>query len=229
MYKNLAKHGRFGDTEMVKTSSGSLWHVNQLEKKLIEEYGEEGEQFLDYISPSTINPKTGKEEKWLAAAATFGVGLFQQYGATKATRQQGRDQMGFYDESLSALEKAGGTLQSALSPSLTVATEKAKRVYGSASETFGRNIEKIRGSKDIVKEGMGFAKGPEDDEAIKSFRKQAETKLEDVDIQLTENVSGILSDWEKQKFGMDTQQQQLENQRKMAERQSETKYFGVFG
>ena len=76
---------------------------------------------------------------------------------------------------------------------------------------------------------MGFAKGPEDDEAIKLFRKQAETKLEDIDIKLTENIGGILSDWEKQKFDMDTKQQQLENQRKLAERQSETKYFGVFG
>ena len=229
MYKNLAKHGRFGDTEMVKTSSGSLWHVNKLEKKLIEEHGEAGEQVLDYISPSTINPKTGKEEKWMAAAAMFAAGLVQQYGATKAARQQGKDQMGFYDNSLSALERAGDTLQSALSPSLTLATEKAKRVYGSTSEAIGENIKKIRGSKDIVKEKMGFAKGPEDDEAIKLFRKQAETKLEDIDIKLTENIGGILSDWEKQKFDMDTKQQQLENQRKLAERQSETKYFGVFG
>ena len=102
-------------------------------------------------------------------------------------------------------------------------------MYGSASEAFGENIKNIRGSKDKVKEKMGFAKGPGNDDDIKSFRKKAEEKLENVDIQLTENIGGILSDWEKQKFDMDAQQQQLKNQRKLAERQSETKYFGVFG
>ena len=94
MYKNLSKHGRFGDTEMVKTSSGSLWHVNKLEKKLIEKHGKLGEKLLDNISPSTINPKTGKEEKWLAAAAMFGLGLIQQYDTTRDARAQGREQNG---------------------------------------------------------------------------------------------------------------------------------------
>ena len=228
MYKNLSKHGRFGDTEMVKTSSGSLWHVNKLEKKLIEEHGEAGEQMLDYISPSTINPKTGKEEKWMAAAAMFAAGLVQQYGATKASRQQGKDQMGFYDKSLSALEKAGNTLQESLAPSLAVVSEKAKRTYGSASETFQENIGKIKQSKDLMTKKMGFARGPDDnDEDIKLYRQKAKKSLEDVDIKLTETLSGVLSQFEKQKFDLDTQRLQLENQRKMAERQSNQKYFGI--
>tara|TARA_R110002074_G_scaffold227172_3_gene398728 strand:+ start:2801 stop:3490 length:690 start_codon:yes stop_codon:yes gene_type:complete len=228
MYKNLSKHGRFGDTEMVKTSSGSLWHVNKLEKKLIEKHGKLGEKLLDNISPSTINPKTGKEEKWLAAAAMFGLGLIQQYGTTRDARAQGREQMGFLDDSLSSLNQAGNTLQESLAPSLAVVSEKAKRTYGSASETFQENIGKIKQSKDLMTKKMGFARGPDDnDEDIKLYRQKAKKSLEDVDIKLTETLSGVLSQFEKQKFDLDTQRLQLEHQRKMAERQSNQKYFGI--
>ena len=227
MYKNLAKHGRFGDTEIAKTSDGSLWHVNKLEKKLIDEHGEIGENVLDQV-PSTINPKTGKEEKWLAAAAMFVAGLAQQFGATQATREQGREQIGFYDESLAALEKDGGTLQDVLAPSLQLAQEKAKRTYETGSEIYGRGMEKLKSSKDKLKHRMKFAKGPDDDEDIKLYRKEAERKLEDIDIKLTEDLSSVLSQHEKQKFEMETQRQQLENQRKLAQRQSQQKYFGIF-
>ena len=48
-----------------------------------------------------------------------------------------------------------------------------------------------------------------------------------MDIKLTETLSGVLSQFEKQKFDLDTQRLQLENQRKMAERQSNQKYFGI--
>jgi len=228
MYKNLSKHGRFGDTEMVKTSSGSLWHVNKLEKKLIEEHGELGEQMLDYISPSTINPKTGKEEKWLAAAAMFGLGLMQSHGSTKDARAQGREQMRFLDDSLSSLNESKETLQQTLAPSLTIAKEKAKRTYASASQVFKENIGKVKQGKDLMTKKMGFARGPQDnDEDIKLYREKAQTKLEDVDIKLTETLSGVLSEFEKQKFDLDSQRLQLENQRKMAEKQSEQKYFGI--
>ena len=30
---HLSKYGRFGDTEIAKTSTGDLWHVNKHEKK----------------------------------------------------------------------------------------------------------------------------------------------------------------------------------------------------
>ena len=75
---------------------------------------------------------------------------------------------------------------------------------------------------------MKFAKGPEDDEDIKLYRKESQRKLEDIDIKLTEDLSSVLSEHEKQKFEMETQRQQLENQRRLAERQSEQKYFGIF-
>ena len=227
MYKNLSKHGRFGDTEMVKTSSGSLWHVNKLEKKLIEEHGELGEQILDKMAPSTINPKTGKEEKWLAAAAIFGLGLAQQYGQTRATREQGRDQVSFYDKAIASSEDAMQSLEEILGPSLQVVQEKGKRLYETAGSAYGKAIGKLRSSKQDVKKKQDFARVLGDDEDIKEYREESKKKLEDIDIKISEDLSAVLSDFEKQRFDLMTNKQQLEMQRKLAERQSEQKYFGV--
>lgn len=227
MYKNLSKHGRFGDTEMVKTSSGSLWHVNKLEKKLIEEHGELGEQILDKVAPSTINPKTGKEEKWLAAAAIFGLGLAQQYGQTRATREQGRDQVGFYDKAIASSEDAMKSLEEILGPSLQVVQEKGKRLYETAGSAYGKAIGKLRSSKQDVKKKQDFARVLGDDEDIKEYREESKKKLEDIDIKISEDLSTVLSDFEKQRFDLMTNKQQLEMQRKLAERQSQQKYFGV--
>ena len=204
MYKNLSKHGRFGDTEMVKTSSGSLWHVNKLEKKLIEEHGELGEQILDKVAPSTINPKTGKEEKWLAAAAIFGLGLAQQYGQTRATREQGRDQVGFYDKAIASSEDAMKSLEEILGPSLQVVQEKGKRLYETAGSAYGKAIGKLRSSKQDVKKKQDFARVLGDDEDIKEYREESKKKLEDIDIKISEDLSTVLSDFEKQRFDLMT-------------------------
>jgi len=228
MYKNLAKHGRFGDTEMVKTSSGSLWHVSKREKKLIEEYGKVGEQLLNNIAPSTINPKTGKEEKWLAAAAMFGLGLAQQYGSTRADREQGREQVGILSEGISSLKEAGSSLQEVLGSNLQIATEKAKRTYTQGAEQFSETLGKFKKSKENIAGKMGFASSEMgQDDSVKLYRKEAKRKLEDIDIGLSENLSAVLSTYEKQKFDNEIQIQQMENQRKLAERQSQQKYFGI--
>tara|TARA_R100001594_G_C4023301_1_gene259648 strand:- start:343 stop:1053 length:711 start_codon:yes stop_codon:yes gene_type:complete len=236
MYKDLAKHGRFGDTEMYRTSKtgpgkGELWHVNPQEKKIMDMYGQRGEKLVDLIGSGTINPKTGKEEKWIQLAimaAGLGVGLMESYGQTRAIREQGQDQIGILDEGIASLRQAGSSLQDSLGASLQVATEKAKRVYTAGAEKFSEGIGQIRKSKDAMSEKTGFASTQDDDTAIELYRKEAKRKLEDVDIGLTETLDDILSTHEKQKFDNQMQIQQMENQRKLAERQSKTKYFGIF-
>ena len=52
---HLSKHGRFGDTEIAKTSNGDLWHVSKHEKKLIDNYGKIGEDVVDRLGSGTIN------------------------------------------------------------------------------------------------------------------------------------------------------------------------------
>ena len=68
-----------------------------------------------------------------------------------------------------------------------------------------------------------------DQDTIRETRKQYTRGLEDIDIALTKNLSDIFSNFEQQKFEMQSQRQQLEMQKRLAERQAGTKYFGLFG
>jgi deoxyhypusine synthase len=67
-----------------------------------------------------------------------------------------------------------------------------------------------------------------DDDEIKNVRKEFDIRREDVDIALTKSLSDILSQFEQQKFEMESQRRQLEISRKMANEQANTKYFGIF-
>ena len=46
---------------------------------------------------------------------------------------------------------------------------------------------------------------------------------------LSKNLSNVLSQFEQQKFEMQSQRRQLEMQKRMADQQANTKYFGIFG
>jgi hypothetical protein len=60
-YNMLANEGRDGDTELAYVDD-ELAHVNQLEKDLINRYGDIGEQLVEEIGAGTINPETGLKE-----------------------------------------------------------------------------------------------------------------------------------------------------------------------
>jgi len=59
--KNLAKKGRFGDTEIRKVD-GKPAHVNKQEAKLIDRKGKLGEILVKSIGAGTTNPETGLRE-----------------------------------------------------------------------------------------------------------------------------------------------------------------------
>ena len=88
----LAKKGRYGDTEISQTPSGKLWHVTPQEKQLINMYGSEGERLVDAVGSGTINPETGFEEKfpWAVAAAVVGagVGLYSAWKSGSSAKGQ---------------------------------------------------------------------------------------------------------------------------------------------
>ena len=66
-----------------------------------------------------------------------------------------------------------------------------------------------------------------DQDTIKETRKQYTRGIEDIDIALTKNLSDIFSNFEQQKFEMQSQRQQLEMQKRLADQQSQTRYFGL--
>ena len=114
---SLAAKGRYGDTQIAKTSKGELWHVNPEEKSMMNMYGAEGERMVDAIGSGTTNPQTGLKEQnpvaWLAAAALFsaGVSAVGSYSSGKAAQRQAQSEISQSDiglkqiqESITALE-----------------------------------------------------------------------------------------------------------------------------
>ena len=88
---DLAKKGRYGDSEIAKTSKGELWHVNPQEKAMMNMYGAEGERMVDAIGSGTINPQTGLKEQnplLIFAGVSAAIGAVGAYTGGRASELQ---------------------------------------------------------------------------------------------------------------------------------------------
>ena len=108
-------------------------------------------------------------------------------------------------------------------------TLEAERALDAVSESGEMAMEQLSDRQDAISQATGFANIGMDEDSIKNIRKQFERKREDIDIALTKNLSNVLSQFEQQKFEMQSQRRQLEMQKRMADQQANTKYFGIFG
>jgi len=235
MYKKLAKKGRFGDNRIAKTSNGSLWHVNKQEKKLIDDYGVVGERIVDMIGSGSTNPETGLKEQFLpmiTAGLAIGsavMGAVQSYGQTKREREQGEMQVGFANQALDSLSEAESSLKDSLGSSLALPTLEAQRQVEDISKKSQIGIENLKKRQDIMVGKTGFAStGIDNTEVITQARDEYRTQLEDVDIGLNKNLSEVLSNFEQSQSELTLQRQQLNQQKKLAQQQANTKYFGIF-
>ena len=151
----------------------------------------------------------------------------QEIGRTRRTREQGMAQSSFYSEALSDLGQAEDTLSKSLGASLALPTLEAQRSADILSERGQKSIENVRKTQRDISESSGFASTGMDQDTIRETRKQYTRGLEDIDIALTKNLSDIFSNFEQQKFEMKSQRQQLEMQKRLADQQSQTRYFGL--
>ena len=148
---HLSKHGRFGDTEIAKTSTGDLWHVNKHEKKLIDNYGKVGEDIVDTLGSGTINPNTGLKEQFLTTALAVGqLGLSLYQGAKGASMQ--RDTAGRkYNLAVSALadlQKAQKELEASTFAQKDLTTQKFESDIGRLSKQTSQNLLDVRSNVD---------------------------------------------------------------------------------
>jgi hypothetical protein len=158
---HLSKYGRFGDTEMAESkyvSPGSLWHVNEKEKALMNR-GEGGERIVDALGSGTFNPVTGKEEKWIFTALSVGLGLAQGIQGAGASRDQARAERKLEQEKIKgahdAIEALGDVKQSQV--------KTAFSQFGEASKSAGLEKEQITESFESAakKSGLVTAAGLE--------------------------------------------------------------------
>ena len=150
--------GRFGDTEMYKTSpsgpgKGKEWHVNPEEKQLMNMYGAEGEKLVDSIGSGTINPYTGKEEKFLgmtwaavSGAAAIGSALVGAYSAWKGgsnAKEQASAEEASARSGLEELDNAEANLEKSV---------QAKREAGMLD--YRQDVKKLSAETGVSKEDL---------------------------------------------------------------------------
>jgi len=165
----------------------------------------------------------------LLETLSFALSAVQEHGATKSAREQGRAQMGFYKDALSSLDQAEQSLNKSLESSLQLPTLEARRSSEKLSESGQKALDQTRKSQQSISEASGFAGQSMDMDRTQDIRKGFTSKLEDLDISLGKSLADVLSNFEQQKFEMQSQRQQLEMQKRLAKQQSETKYFGIIG
>ena len=164
----------------------------------------------------------------MLAELTFLLSTAQEYGQTRRAREQGRIQAGYMQDALKNLGLAEKSLQESLGSSLGLSTLESQRALGAVSESGQRTMEQLGQRQEQISQATGFANIGMDEDAIKDVRKEFQRKREDVDIALSKSLSDVLSQYEQQKFEMRSQRQQLEMQKRMAQQQAGTKYFGIF-
>jgi len=164
----------------------------------------------------------------LLQAIGFGLTATQEIGATDRARREGRRQVTFLSNALKDLGLAEKSLEESLGGSLALPTLESQRALDVVSGSGEKTMRQIGQKQDQISQATGFANVGMDDDMIKDVRKEFKRKREDIDISLTKSLSDVLSQFEQQKFEMKSQRQQLEMQKKMAEQQANTKYFGIF-
>ena len=182
--------GRFGDTEMYKTSpsgpgKGKEWHVNPEEKQLMNMYGAEGEKLVDSIGSGTINPYTGKEEKFLGmtwaavtGAAAIGSALVGAYSAWKGgsnAKEQASAEEASARSGLEELDNAEANMEKSV---------QAKREAGMLD--YRQDVKNISEQTGIAQEDLD----KQTDEAIKKTEMATSGTVERASSQMWKRIQG---------------------------------------
>ena len=162
-------------------------------------------------------------------AAMAGLSLLESISGTSSARKQGKIESDYFKKASLEMEKAEDAFNQSLNPSLQSAVLEGRRTSDIVSSSGQQNIMQARKQQDAISKASGFASMSMDNDMIKNVRSAYTTKLEDIDIGLTKNLASILSDFEKTKFEMKSQREQIDMQKKLADQQSQSKYLGIFG
>lgn len=165
----------------------------------------------------------------LLLGAQLGVSAWQELQGTYDTRMQGRQLARDYTKSLSGVEDQvealGESKAAELAYSYGTGVRSVEKISKSASEVMG----KINENQNKIINKSNFANIETGTDDIDTLRDNYKTQMEDTELKLAESMSDIFSNFEKQKFDLKTQKEQLSKARDMAQKQANSKYFGVFG
>ena len=237
--------GRYGDTEMYKTSlsgpgKGREWHVNKEEKSLMNMYGLEGEKLVDAVGSGTINPYTGKEEKFLPAllaaapaiASLGGLALsgYQSWKSGSTQEQAAKSKVSTAESGIASTEEA----QQKLEESIGAKKEVFQLEFEKANQDLGRQsgyaFDKSREQYDSLaaKTGMATSGSVARSEEKSRERLGAETKskTEDLIANLGRNMGSLMEEYESEKARLNSEKEKFERELGLAQEQSESWYLG---
>jgi len=233
---SLASKGRYGDTEMARTSEGELWHVNPVEKALMSMMGKEGEKLVDAIGSGTINPETGLEEKdpftLGLTALTFAYGAFQ---SGSAAEDQAKMEQRLSQEALQGLNKQEQALETGVVSKkkaevakYSMGVEDLSAETGIAKEDLTKQTEEvIQKQGGLARGGAGERKSEVWDRIKATFGKGRRNLM----ASLGGSMGEIEGWYEGKKAGIDADRKTLRSKISFAKDREESWYFGknLFG
>ena len=159
---HLSKYGRFGDTEISETSSGDLWHVNQHEKRLIDNYGNIGERIVDIVGSGTSNPITGLKEQfaWMPVlmGAQLGLSMFQGAKQGQFQRQQASAQERLSGFQIGEIETAQKKLGEDKDAKMTLLDLETQDQFQNISTSLSqKSLDIEEGTKTAIQKTGGLA------------------------------------------------------------------------
>jgi len=230
---SLASKGRYGDTQIAKTSKGELWHVNPQEKSLMTMYGMEGERMVDAIGSGTKNPQTGLEEKWiqfLPAIATAVVGAVNAYtGGREKERQAGAD-VKSAEQGIDRLDTVEEGLESGKEARQLVVSQDYDFESGKFAAQVGMSKEDLQGetASAIQKSGLATSGtvGQKASQAWDRVQDMSGRGREGLIAKLGKSMGDIERWYEGEKARISSERQKFENIKGLAEQQSGSWYLG---
>ena len=244
--------GRFGDTEMYKTSlsgpgKGREWHVSDKEKKYLKEqnqrggmYGLEGEKLVDAVGSGTINPYTGKEEKFLPAllaaapaiAAIGGLALsgYQSWKSGDTQEKAAKSKVSTAESGIAATEKAQQELEESIGAKKEVFQLEFEKANQDLSRQAGYAFDKSREQHASLEAKTGMATSGtvarSEEKSRERLGAETKSKTEDLIANLGRNMGSIMEEYESEKSRLNSEKEKFERELGLAQEQSKSWYLG---
>ena len=231
---SLASKGRYGDTQIAKTSKGELWHVNPQEKSLMTMYGMEGERMVDAAGSGTKNPQTGLEEKfpWLIAAAVGSaiVGGISAYSAGRAKEQQAGADIKSSEQGLEHLATVEAGLEGGKEAKELAVAQTYDMESGKFAAEVGMKKEDLQSETASAIQKSGLATtgtvGQKASQAWGRVQDMSGRGREGLLAKLGEGMGNIARWYEGEKARIASERQKFENIKDLAEQQGGSWYLG---
>ena len=231
---NLASKGRYGDTQIAKTSKGELWHVNPQEKSLMTMYGMEGERMVDAAGSGTTNPQTGLEEKFLdpvsLAIGTAIIGGISAYSGGRSKQLQAESDQKSAEQGLEHLATVEEGLESGKEARQLVVSQDYDFESGKFAAQVGMSKEDLQGetASAIQKSGLATSGtvGQKTSQSWDRIQDMSGRGREGLLAKLGKGMGDIERWYEGEKARISSERKKFENIKSLAGQQRESWYLG---